>query len=87
MVVGLIRFIVEYAYTVPDCLSGLPDPRPSIVKDFHYLYFATFLFVLTGMCAIGISLITQPIDPRCVSIMHYLKPLQIQVINENRSND
>ncbi|XP_048774440.2 sodium/myo-inositol cotransporter 2-like isoform X2 [Ostrea edulis] len=66
MVIGIIRFIVEYSYNVPNCVENLPDPRPSIVKDFHYLYFSSFLFVVTGMVAIGISLLTKPIDKRCL---------------------
>nr|XP_034302667.1 sodium/myo-inositol cotransporter 2 isoform X2 [Crassostrea gigas] len=66
MLIGLVRFIVEYSYTLPNCVENLPDPRPSIVKDFHYLYFSSFLFVATGLVAIGISLMTKPIDRRCL---------------------
>ncbi|XP_071156466.1 sodium/glucose cotransporter 4-like isoform X1 [Mytilus edulis] len=66
MVVGLIRFIVEYSYTVPDCGDPAPDPRPAIVSKFHYLYFSIFVFCLTGITAIVISLLTKPIDKRCL---------------------
>lgn len=66
MLIGLVRFIVEYSYTLPNCVENLPDPRPSIVKDFHYLYFSSFLFVATGLVAIGVSLMTKPIDRRCL---------------------
>ncbi|XP_078325309.1 sodium/myo-inositol cotransporter 2-like isoform X3 [Crassostrea virginica] len=67
MVIGLVRFIVEYSYTVPNCVENLPDPRPSIVKDFHYLYFSSFLFLMTGLVAVGVSLMTKPIDKRCLN--------------------
>jgi hypothetical protein len=67
MVVGVIRFIVEYSYTVPDCGDPTPDPRPFIITKFHYLYFSIFAFCLTGVTAIVISLLTKPIDSRCVS--------------------
>ncbi|XP_061169606.1 sodium/myo-inositol cotransporter 2-like isoform X1 [Saccostrea echinata] len=66
MVIGLVRFIVEYSYSMPNCVDNLPDPRPSIIKDFHYLYFSSFLFVVTGLVAIGVSLLTKPIDKRCL---------------------
>ncbi|KAL5011332.1 hypothetical protein ScPMuIL_009883 [Solemya velum] len=66
MIVGLIRFIVEYSYTVPPCIEGKPDPRPTIITHFHYLYFSIFLFLLTNLVAITISLLTKPIDSRCL---------------------
>ncbi|KAJ8300750.1 hypothetical protein KUTeg_022269 [Tegillarca granosa] len=66
MGVGLIRFIVEYSYSVPLCGEDRPDLRPAIIKNFHYLYFSPFLFFLTGICAIVISLFTKPIDKRCL---------------------
>ncbi|XP_013386747.1 sodium/glucose cotransporter 4 isoform X2 [Lingula anatina] len=58
---GMGRFVWEYSYSVPGC--GMPgeDPRPSIIKDFHYLYFAIFLFLLTILTAVVVSLMTEPI--------------------------
>ncbi|CAC5403731.1 SLC5A9 [Mytilus coruscus] len=66
MVVGLVRFIVEYSYSVPDCGDPTPNPRPGIVSKFHYLYFSIFVFCLTGITAIVISLLTKPIDKQCL---------------------
>ena len=68
MIVGLIRFGIEYSYPTPSCADAEPDPTPSIVKNFHYLYFSTFLFVLTGVIAVIVSLLTKPINPKCVSV-------------------
>ncbi|XP_074654076.1 sodium/glucose cotransporter 4-like [Tubulanus polymorphus] len=64
LLAGLIRFAVEYAYTIPYCTQHLPDPRPSIITNFHYLYFAIFLFLLTLATAIIVSLLTEPIDKK-----------------------
>ena len=68
MAVGLVRFIIEYSYKVPECGDPTPDPRPAIVSNFHYLYFSIFAFGLTGVTAIIISLLSKPIDQRCVSL-------------------
>uniref|UniRef100_A0A8C3RWQ3 Solute carrier family 5 member 9 n=1 Tax=Chelydra serpentina TaxID=8475 RepID=A0A8C3RWQ3_CHESE len=59
LVVGGIRMIMEFSYKVPSC--GEEDPRPSVLKDVHYLYFALILCVLTGIAIILISLCTPPI--------------------------
>ncbi|CAI9717359.1 glucose cotransporter 4-like [Octopus vulgaris] len=66
MLVGLIRFIVEYYHLVPPCFKNLPDPRPDVVKNFHFLYFSIFGFAFTLFFAVVISLLTEPIDPRCL---------------------
>ena len=66
LVVGIIRFVLEFVYALPACDE--PDTRPDLVKNFHYLYFAIFLFLLTGVVAIVVSLITPPIDPKHVGI-------------------
>ncbi|KAH3689474.1 hypothetical protein DPMN_194701 [Dreissena polymorpha] len=47
MLVGLARFVGEYSFKAPVC--GEEDTRPGIIKNFHYLYFSIFLFVVTGM--------------------------------------
>lgn len=67
LVVGLIRFIWEFSYSVPPCVLASTDRRPEIVK-FHYLYFAILLFVLTCLIAITVSLLTRPIPEQCVDI-------------------
>ncbi|CAM4594639.1 sodium/glucose cotransporter 4 isoform X2 [Lepidochelys kempii] len=59
LVVGGIRMIMEFSYGVPSC--GEEDPRPAVLKDVHYLYFALILCVLTAIAIILISLCTPPI--------------------------
>ncbi|OWF42638.1 Sodium/myo-inositol cotransporter 2 [Mizuhopecten yessoensis] len=66
MTMGMVRFIVQYSYTTPKCGDPGPDPRPSVIKDFHYLYFSCFLFLLTGFTAIVISLLTKPLPAHCL---------------------
>ena len=68
MTIGIIRFIVEYSFPSPKCGDTGPDIRPGIIKNFHYLYFSVFLFILTGISAITISMLTKPLPPECVSI-------------------
>ena len=47
-------------------LSGLPDPRPEIIKrlvgDIHYLHFGCMLFIITLVVTVVVSLITEPMD-------------------------
>lgn len=65
MLVGIARFIGEYAYGKVSCGED-PTSVPAIIRNFHYLYFSVFLFVLTGIVAALISLCTKPIDERCL---------------------
>ena len=67
MTIGLIRFAIQYSYTVPECGSGEPDPTPAIVKDVHYLYFSSLLFVITLIVGAVVTFLTKPTDQRCVS--------------------
>ncbi len=64
-VVGLIRFGLEFGYSVPQCGSGLEDPRPQFVKDwvggFHYLHYGSTMFLLAAVVAAIVSLFTEPI--------------------------
>ncbi|XP_064624052.1 sodium/mannose cotransporter SLC5A10-like [Lineus longissimus] len=57
-ITGLIRMILDFVYVDPEC--GMPDDRPSIIKNFHYMYFATFLFWLSGAVMVVVSYLTQP---------------------------
>ena len=68
LVIGGTRFILEFSFPPPLCSDGVPDDRPAIIKNFHYLYFAIFLFLVTGLVAIVISLLTPPIDDIHVSM-------------------
>ncbi|XP_068099618.1 sodium/mannose cotransporter SLC5A10 [Hyperolius riggenbachi] len=58
LVVGLVRMIMEFVYPIPRC--GIPDERPAVLKDVHYLHFAIILCALTAGVVVGISLLTEP---------------------------
>lgn len=64
-VIGLLRFGLEFGYTIPPCGSLDPDPRPNFVKNwvggFHYLHFGTFLFFFNVLVAVVVSIMTEPI--------------------------
>ncbi|EQB77482.1 solute carrier family 5 (sodium/glucose cotransporter), member 9-like isoform 2 [Camelus ferus] len=59
LAVGLLRMILEFCYPAPAC--GEADPRPAVLRDFHYLYFALLLCGLTAIVIITVSLCTTPI--------------------------
>ncbi|XP_033709011.1 sodium/glucose cotransporter 4 isoform X1 [Tursiops truncatus] len=59
LVVGLLRMTLEFSYPAPAC--GEADPRPAVLKDFHYLYFALLLCGLTAIVIVTVSLCTAPI--------------------------
>uniref|UniRef100_A0A0B7AB31 Uncharacterized protein n=1 Tax=Arion vulgaris TaxID=1028688 RepID=A0A0B7AB31_9EUPU len=92
---GMLRFAIQYAYTSPPCGSSTPDTTPDLIKNFHYLYFSIFLFVLTVISAIVISLLTKPIDKQCLirltwSTRHSTEPrknIQDYVSTEQNSGD
>ncbi|XP_053326822.1 sodium/glucose cotransporter 5 [Spea bombifrons] len=58
LVLGMTRMIMEFVYPFPRC--GIPDERPSVLKDIHYLHFAIILCALTVGVVVGISLMTEP---------------------------
>ncbi|XP_068220184.1 sodium/mannose cotransporter SLC5A10-like [Palaemon carinicauda] len=70
LAIGMLRFIIQFSYVVPPCGSGLPDPRPGIVKaligNVHFLHFSCFLFLISAGVTIGISLMTEPIPTECL---------------------
>ena len=68
IVVGLIRFGIQYSFSGPTC-EDPTDYRPAIVRDFHYLYFGTFLFALTLIVVVCVSYLTSPIDKKHVSAL------------------
>ncbi|KAK3105233.1 hypothetical protein FSP39_020356 [Pinctada imbricata] len=58
LLTGLIRMgLVFYYHDTGDCLR--PDPRPDILKNFHYMYFSLFITLLTASSAIIISIFTE----------------------------
>ncbi|XP_071504165.1 sodium/glucose cotransporter 4-like [Diadema antillarum] len=60
-VTGLTRMVLDYIYSGPAC--GSPDTRPPMIKNFHYLHFAIFLYFATVLCVVVVSLLTKPIPP------------------------
>ncbi|XP_050704296.1 sodium/glucose cotransporter 4-like isoform X2 [Eriocheir sinensis] len=71
LVIGLIRFVMEFAYTIPAC--GEPesaDKRPEwikvIVGNVHYLHFGCILLLLTMVVTVAVSLLTEPIPEKCL---------------------
>jgi sodium/glucose cotransporter 1/sodium/glucose cotransporter 9 len=72
LVIGMIRFGLEFGYTIPACGSLEEDPRPEFVKravgDIHFLHFGCILFVIVCIVTITISLLTEPIPKVHVSI-------------------
>lgn len=71
LVVGLIRFIWEYSYTVPPCGEEEDDNRPAIISKVHYLHFGIILFGICFIVTVVISLLTKPIEDKHVSIILY----------------
>ncbi|XP_055328546.1 sodium/myo-inositol cotransporter-like isoform X2 [Paramacrobiotus metropolitanus] len=61
LALGVTRMILDFVYRSPEC--GLPDERPSFIKDFQYLYYAFVVFVLSGFTAIFVSLCTKQLEP------------------------
>lgn len=65
LVLGLARMGLELAYPVPRC--GVPDRRPWLLADIHYLHFAVLLCAITGAVVVGGSLLTPPLPSAWVS--------------------
>ncbi|XP_039696121.1 sodium/myo-inositol cotransporter 2 [Pteropus medius] len=65
LLLGVIRMILDFAYTEPQC--GQPDNRPAVVKDIHYLYFALILSVVTLTTLCAVSWFTEPPSEEMVS--------------------
>ena len=79
LVVGLIRFIWEYSYTVPPCGEEDDDKRPSVIKDVHYLHFGCILFAIVIVTTVIISLLTKPIDDKHVSLLNTNSPFKNKI--------
>ncbi|XP_024903008.1 sodium/myo-inositol cotransporter 2 isoform X6 [Pteropus alecto] len=65
LLLGVIRMILDFAYTEPQC--GQPDNRPAVVKDIHYLYFAMILSAVTLTTLCAVSWFTEPPSEEMVS--------------------
>ncbi|XP_037243062.1 sodium/glucose cotransporter 5 isoform X3 [Falco rusticolus] len=58
LVLGLARMGLELVHPPPRC--GVPDRRPWLLADIHYLHFAMLLCAATGTIVVGGSLLTSP---------------------------
>ncbi|NXJ92316.1 SC5AA protein, partial [Corythaixoides concolor] len=61
LALGLARMGLELAHPVPRC--GVPDRRPWLLADIHYLHFAALLCIATGAVVVGGSVLTPPPPP------------------------
>ncbi|XP_053936477.1 sodium/mannose cotransporter SLC5A10 isoform X2 [Cuculus canorus] len=61
LALGLARMGLELAYPSPRC--GVPDQRPWLLTDIHYLHFAVLLCAATAAVVVGGSLLTTPPPP------------------------
>ncbi|XP_064104954.1 sodium/myo-inositol cotransporter 2-like isoform X2 [Macrobrachium nipponense] len=70
LLMGIVRFVAEFAYDVPACGSGDPDPRPELVKNViggvHYLHFCFLCWIVTAVTAFCVSIMTEPIPDECL---------------------
>ncbi|KAJ8251211.1 hypothetical protein GJAV_G00218530 [Gymnothorax javanicus] len=57
LLMGCIRMVLDFVYPTPLCNET--DSRPGPVKYMHYLYFSILLSVITLICAIIGSLVTE----------------------------
>jgi hypothetical protein len=61
LAIGIVRFIWENVYHQVPCGFEDADPRPSIIKDVHYLHFGILLFFIVLGVTVVVSLLTEPI--------------------------
>ncbi|NWW02539.1 SC5AA protein, partial [Oreocharis arfaki] len=59
LALGLARMGLELAHPTPLC--GVPDQRPWLLADIHYLHFAVLLAAVTAAIVVGGSLLTPPV--------------------------
>ena len=71
LVVGLIRFAWEYAYSPVPCGEEDRDERPDVISKVHYLHFGILLFVIVVIVTVVVSLLTEPIDDIHVSCLGF----------------
>lgn len=63
LVIGLIRFGLEFGFSKPPCGSTAEQPPEwwfRLVDDIHYLHFGLLLWFLSGCVTVGVSLVTPP---------------------------
>ncbi|CAG2168176.1 unnamed protein product, partial [Oppiella nova] len=86
LMIGIIRFVMEFSYTVPPCGSNDPDPRPLILSKVHYLHFGIILFIISMVVTIVISLLTKPIDEKHLYRLTYWS-LKSEKVREDIDDD
>ncbi|PAA76206.1 hypothetical protein BOX15_Mlig000804g2 [Macrostomum lignano] len=59
LVVGVARMIWSFIESPPGC--GEEDTRHELLRNFHYLHFAIFLFSLSAIISFVVSLVTRPL--------------------------
>ncbi|CAL8086153.1 unnamed protein product [Calicophoron daubneyi] len=69
LIIGLARLALNAAYTDPIC--GEEDTRPWILQKVHYMYFAMFSFISTGLLMVIISLLDTAPSTEQVSRLTY----------------
>lgn len=74
LLLGLIRLILDFIYTQPQCHQL--DERPAVVKDVHYLYFSTILSAVTLVTMSAVSWLTEPPSTERVHLGLMLDPLR-----------
>ncbi|XP_036983324.2 sodium/myo-inositol cotransporter 2 [Artibeus jamaicensis] len=65
LILGLIRLVLDFIYTQPQC--DQPDERPAAVKNIHYLYFSMILSAVTMITMLTMSWCTEPPSKEMVS--------------------
>lgn len=59
LILGIVRLILIMVYAGP-AFCGDEDSRPAFLTNIHYMYYAIFLFWVTALVAIAVSLLTKP---------------------------
>ncbi|KAI3366270.1 hypothetical protein L3Q82_009738 [Scortum barcoo] len=55
---GALRLVLAFVYREPHC--NQPDERPSFIKNVHFMYVAAFLFWVSALATVVVSLCTPP---------------------------
>lgn len=62
LLLGCTRMFIDMIYQRPNCeqkVLNVPDPRPFLTRNFPYLYFSLFLFVVTICVCVVVSKLTK----------------------------
>ncbi|XP_067658854.1 sodium/myo-inositol cotransporter-like [Haliotis asinina] len=66
-VVGAVRLVLVLSFQGEGfCGASSTTTIPSVVRDMHFMYFALFLFLSTGLIALVISYLTTPPPEECL---------------------